>query len=167
MSPTPQVIRVVKPFTGQSGGYVSVFPDADSQDKLVEWAYQLGFWLGPEEVEDLHCTVMYSKVFAPTYNEVEAGRIFTGRLLNFEYWEGADCIGYVVAVMESKDLKERNLQWADRGAQHSFPDYTPHVTLSQGLFKTPALLKRLQRQSDKARGSILRFTGECLQDQVI
>lgn len=149
-----------------AGCYVAVSPDADSQGQLTEWANKLGFFIGSSKAEQLHCTVMYSKKHKPTLIDTSKDT-FTARLIQFEYWTGSDAVGYLVAVLDSRALTERHYQWSDRGARHSFSDYTPHVTLVSGLTCSSALYKRMLRLSDQERGAVLRFNNEIVKSCIV
>jgi hypothetical protein len=157
--------RVHKPYTVDGTGcYVSVSPDADSVLLIGEWMHDLGFWLSPEREAKLHCTVIYSATARPTDYIADPFRKLIGTLSHFEFWDGHDNSGYVVAKLVSPDLKERNRYWTERGAVHSFEDFTPHVTLLHNLSSTPAMLQRLESVGNRRRGENLVFYDEHLED---
>jgi hypothetical protein len=157
--------KLYRPYTGEGkGSYVSVVPDLDSRVLLSEWATQLGFFLSSEREEELHCTLTSSdnKPVDPT---TDPTAVYTARLHHFEFWPGHDNVGYLVAKLTSQDLVKRNEYWRLQGADHAFDDYSPHVTLVQGLSCSNAMYQRMLRLSDRERGTLLRFTGEQIEDR--
>lgn len=146
--------KTYRPYDGKTGTYASVVPDDRSVIKISEWVRRLGYGFDESEIDELHCTVVYSKkVLGPvTY---EAGRSYSARLERFEYLPGHDNAGYVVAILYSPELEELHKQWLARGAVHSFPDYTPHITLVKDLSRTDQLYARMVRLSQTEQGTIL------------
>lgn len=156
--------KTYRSYTGEVGCYVSVVPDVDSQMKLVDWAQRLGYWLDPVQESTLHCTIVYSKDGAPLSYDIDPRACFKARLRGFEFWEGHDNSGYLVATLESPALAERHNYWVAAGADHSFSEYAPHVTLLRGVRPTDALYQRMMRLSDRERGSLLTFYNEHVED---
>jgi hypothetical protein len=158
------ISRAYRPYTGEVGCYASVTPDVDSQMKLVDWAQRLGFWLDPMQEAKLHCTVVYSKSGAPLSYNIDPKVSYSARLRGFEFWEGHDSAGYLVATLGSPALTARHNYWVAAGADHSFSDYLPHVTLLKDIRATDALYQRMMRLSHRERGSILTFYDEQVED---
>lgn len=146
------------------GAYVSVLPTSASKTILVSWAYCLGYELNEQEQNDLHCTLICSRVKSPSYYECKPLAVFEANLKGFEYWKGHDSKGYLVALLNSKSLVSRHEVWVTRGAEHSFLDYTPHVTLKTDLTGSTALNKRIQRLSNRFRETSLDFSSESIVD---
>lgn len=89
------------------------------------------------DLDDLHLTLMYSKQ-TPDAQRVKAlisnpVHSVIGIPLRFRYWDGHDKKGYIVLEMESPDLAARHEQYKEAGCEHSFDDYTPHVTIRNNL----------------------------------
>jgi 2'-5' RNA ligase len=156
--------RNFRPYTGEVGCFVSVEPDVDTQMKLLDWANRLGFELDPLEEARLHCTVIHSKDGAPLSYTIDPTTRFVARLRGFEFWEGYDNAGYLVATLQSTDLVERHHSWAAAGADHSYGSYTPHVTLKRFIGATDAMYQRMRKLADRERGSILSFYNEQIED---
>lgn len=156
--------RAYRPYTGEVGCYVSVNPDVDSTMKLVDWAQRLGFWLDPVQEAKLHCTVVYSKEGSPLSYKIDPQTTYTARLSGFEFWEGHDNAGYLVATLISPALTDRHNYWTSAGADHGFNEYLPHVTLLKDIRATDALYQRMMRLSHRERGTILTFYNEAIED---
>ena len=118
------------PFTGQ-GAYVCVQaafgPSVESS---------LCSFLRIDELDrHLHCTIMYcaKRQCSPGLKRFELPALIASvPISGFEYWDGHDDEGYIVAVLDSPLMKERNAFWTSVGLKHSFDDYTAHVTLRTG-----------------------------------
>lgn len=92
-----------------------------------------------KESISFHCTVMYSKSALTGCSVAEAQRIarqMTGpvqaRVERFNYWDGHDNEGYLVAELYAPDLARWHNVWKDLGAIPTFDEYLPHVTLATG-----------------------------------
>lgn len=164
MIPRAQSIsRTYRPYTGEVGCFVSVEPDVDSRMKLTDWINRLGFELDALEEARLHCTVMHSRDSAPLSFSTDPST-YTARLKGFEFWEGHDNAGYLVATLQSAGLSERHSYWQAVGADHRFGVYQPHVTLKRFVRATDALYQRMRKLSDRERGEILSFYNEQIED---
>lgn len=117
------------PFTGTSGLYSSMRPDADSINEIVSIAKLIGI---VPEIEDLHTTVMYS----PTVPEnvegiatIKADKI--GAFVSgITTWVGHNDKTYIVLQLMSEGLIKLNAEFATHGCEATFLPYVPHVTLS-------------------------------------
>jgi 2'-5' RNA ligase len=159
--------REYREYTAGDGGcYVSVVPDVTTQMVLSEYTARLGFYLNPVQTDNLHVTLITSRLRLPEMCETDASKSYVARLQRFEYWEGHDKAGYLVAVLNSPALHSRHSIWSDRGAVHSSDVYRPHVTLVSGLMCTQALYKRMMRLSDQEHGAVLRFYNEKIEDPI-
>lgn len=164
--PAQSVGRTYRSYTGEAGCFVSVEPDVDTKMKLLDWVNRLGFELDPMEEARLHCTVVHSgeEHGAPLSYNIDPSTCFTARLQGFEFWEGHDHTGYLVATLQSQDLQARNRYWVNAGADHRFGDYNPHVTLKRFLGPSDAMYQRMRKLADRERGSILGFYNEMIED---
>jgi hypothetical protein len=160
---TQTLAKTYRPFDGKSGTYVSVVPDDRSVIKLCEWARKLGYWLDEAAIEELHSTIVYSKVAALS-PEYDTGVQLTARLERFEFWPGHDDEGYLVAVLHSPALVKLHQEWLSKGAVHAFPEYTPHITLVEGLQPNPMLYERMVRLTDRARGTLLTLGNQQIEN---
>lgn len=162
--PAQSLSRTYRPYTGEVGCFVSVEPDVDTSMKLLDWINRLGFELDAMEESRLHCTVVHSKEGAPLSYKINESVRYVARLQNIEFWSGHDNAGYLVATLQSPDLQARHRYWVAGGADHSFGDYAPHVTLKRFLTPSDAMYQRMRRLADRERGSILAFYNESIED---
>jgi hypothetical protein len=158
------ISRAYRTYTGEVGCFVSVEPDVDSRMKLSDWVNRLGFELDPMEEVRLHCTVMHSRDGAPLSYKINPSAVYTGRLKGFEFWEGHDYAGYLVATLQSTDLIRRYNYWTAAGADHRFGGYQPHITLKRFIGPTDAMYQRMRKLADRERGEILSFYNETIED---
>lgn len=151
------------PFTRKSGLYVCVEPNAYSNEKLKSWTNEFQEIQKDARIpEDYHCTVMWSKI-VPTCTDYDPDMDYIARLDHFEYWDGHDKDGYLVAVLTSPSLHHLHKQWVRRGARHSFEDYTAHVTLLDKFKPSSSLSAKIDKMTKSLRGSPLSFTNEALE----
>lgn len=161
---TPLIAKVGRPLNSQaSGSYVCALPDTESKIKLARISAALGHPLGKDDVEDLHSTIMYAKGAFPESIPLQKGKRFGAKIIGIEFWDGHDNDGYVVAILDSPDLVNRNKEWAATGLKHSFDDYSPHVTLFDKLSKTDELVQKINAVAKKAIGTTLVFDQEQLE----
>lgn len=149
--------KVGRPLNSHSSGtYVCALPDAESKKKLARLASVLGHPLTPESIDELHSTVMYAKGAFPTAVRFPRS-LFGAKVSGIEFWSGHDNDGYVVATLDSPDLKAEHRRWVARGLSHSFEDYSPHVTLFSKVEKTEDLIAHVNSVSPRAVGMLLTF----------
>jgi hypothetical protein len=147
-----------RPLTPESSGtYVCVLPDAKSKINLGHIAKALGVPLSDEDFEELHSTVMYSKGHFARDLSIKPDQKFVAFIKGIEFWDGHDGDGYLVVTLDSPDLQELNRDWAARGLVHSFPDYSPHVTLKSKLSDSVSLQQKMTRIIPKVKGFKLTF----------
>ena len=146
-----------RPLTPESSGtYVCVLPDARSKINLGYIAKALGVPLRDEDFEELHSTVMYSKGHSPHDLSIQPDQKFVAFIKDIEFWDGHDGDGYLVVTLDSPDLQALHKEWIARGLVHSFPDYSPHVTLKSKLSDSVSLQKKMMRVTPKVKG--FKFT---------
>ena len=89
---------------------------------------------------ELHVTLIYSPRSAPGHEFVaeksehllEEGP-FTAKPLRFEVWTDHKDRKIVVLRMRSTDLTLRHEFWKQQGLLHSFPEYNPHMTITESI----------------------------------
>ncbi len=109
--------------TKSTGTYVQVIPDSrlDILDLIV-----------PNMVDDLHLTLLYadkSPIKPEYYDLCDPDLKFSGIFEELEYWSGHDNVGYLVMKINSPELMKRHRYWVEHVGNHSFKDYSPHITL--------------------------------------
>ena len=118
----------LKQFLESAGTYVGVKYDDDSLKAIGELQKALGL-KNPVALEDIHSTVLYSRVGIDLPSLGESRRRCTG--VEIETWNtDNDKNPVVVLKIKSPELEERHLDLISIGGTHDFPDYTPHITLS-------------------------------------
>jgi hypothetical protein len=100
---------------------------------------------------------MYSKGHFARDLSIKADQKFVAFIKGIEFWDGHDGDGYLVVTLDSPDLQELNRDWAARGLVHSFPDYSPHVTLKSKLSDSVSLQQKMTRIIPKVKGFKLTF----------
>ena len=150
-----------EPYTGSNGFYAWVNLSTDSLEDVLRYFPELSFT--PEEVLDLHVTVMYSKTPISVYYSInDEYNFFTeANAIGVEYWDGQNGDGYLVVKIESSDLNRLHNKWKDCGAVPTFPEYSPHMTLKTPFKKNDALVKKLD---DRVKNKPLNLT--LIQEQV-
>lgn len=152
--------KTLTPLTKESSGaYVSVMPDAQGLQTLANIAVALGVVSDPDE---MHCTLSYAKG-CTTKAVANPNLRFGAKIKGIEYWDGHDNDGYLVVMLYSSDLKNRNRYWTARGLKHSFQDYTPHTTLVSKIEKTPELVTLMGKVGRYVTGQLITFTNETLE----
>ena len=155
-------------YSGKSGIYVCVRP-VYGMRKLLDIVTPMLPPDFPLDLEDQHCTVMYSRYHQPhsliaTDKANEGDRQFNANILSIKQWPGHDGKGYLVAELYSDDLQARHQHWLKTGAIHSFPDYVPHITLASGYGSLPP--KQLRDINKAVQNANLRISlaGEKYED---
>lgn len=145
-----------------SGSYVCVLPDDLTKARLIAIASMLNISLSYDQVEDLHSTIVYARGCFPK-DPTTSSSVFGAMINQLQYWDGHDNEGYLVIILDSPQLVARNRYWAAQGLEHSFEDYTPHVTLATGIDKNERLIHRMNLVTRKISGTPLAFINETLE----
>jgi hypothetical protein len=112
------------------GIYIARFLDNASIINLVNFVHKHDITrFTPEAANDLHCTIVYSKGSRPEETVHPVSVPVKAHVKRFEHWPGHNGDGYLVAVLESNALQRIHQFWLSMGCEHSFPEYTPHITL--------------------------------------
>lgn len=123
-------------YDGIGGIYVSVIPDNTSKTHIGEYVKSLSPPFPLDIFDDeAHMTVMYSRTAGIDVNKLEIPKDIVALPLKFEYWDGHDGDGYLVLSMISKPASELHDHILSLGAEHSFEDYSPHMTIIHGISK--------------------------------
>lgn len=125
-----------KGYTGNSGIYISVSPDEHSKDTIREMISKLNPPFPLDIFDDeAHMTIMYSRSETIDEDQLQTPDSITALPIKFEYWDGHDKDGYLVLKMVSEPASHFHQHLLDLGAEHSFDDYTPHMTIIHGVYK--------------------------------
>ena len=77
--------------------------------------------------EDLHCSVIYSKGRGKL-PRLDPARSYSGTIAGFKlFGPNSDCL---VLDVDSPELQELHEELKDQGLTHTWPEYSPHVTLT-------------------------------------
>lgn len=79
----------------------------------------------------LHCTLIYSESYVEV--EPQKGSQYPTKILDLDWWEGHDKMGYVVALLEPTSFLPRHQDLLARGGQCAYHEYRPHMTLTWGV----------------------------------
>lgn len=124
LSDSPKYVTI--PYTGNDGFYSSVTPKEKSKMfilKLID-LIRLDEQINPDT---LHVTVMYS--YQAVSDSQHAQTTYKGKIKGVTYWKEPKAL---VLLLDSPALQEEHKYWQELGAQHTYPNYTPHVTLYIG-----------------------------------
>jgi hypothetical protein len=118
-------------YSGTAGVYscVSVLPESlRPLNLLAEYA---GFTLD----KDLHATIMWCKNKGIPEHKVSefSNSIYKAKVGKLAWWAGHDADGYLVLLLDSPTLRTEHTRLTELGCNHSFPDYTPHITLVKNV----------------------------------
>lgn len=124
-----------KGYKGDSGIYVSVLPTDDSKNVIRETIKNLNPPFPLDMFDDnAHMTIMYSRDEHIDEDQLQLPDSIIALPIKFEYWDGHDNDGYLVLKMISKPASELNEHIISLGAEHSFADYTPHMTIIHKIY---------------------------------
>lgn len=158
-------MKITTKYSGKNGLYVSVRPARGLSHVL---SYLRDLPNVTSNVDDLHCTLMYSRDSAPNLIRAcsllyKGPTVYQAALTGLEFWDGHDNKGYLVAKLDSPQLQERHAAWRALGAKHSFPDYTPHMTIATGVRYSAKELAKYNLPL-RAYPLTLAFSGEHIED---
>lgn len=134
--------KIKEAYSGSTGVYSSMTPVDSSKDIITNIATMFfGPAAGSINKEDLHCTIIYSRDVASkatkTPYEVRDSLpkvVNNVRVTGCTTLSGHDKSGYVVLLLDpASDLTAMNKAWIDAGYPHSFPEYTPHITIFSNI----------------------------------
>ena len=119
-----------------SGVYVMCKYKHETQQAMLKWAKDNDIPY-PLEGSKLHSTIVQSNASIPNYEDLNREDVnweFTIKKMEmfetrFSSLSGKPEAG-LVFMLDAPELKELHLDLRKRGANHSRPDYNPHVTVS-------------------------------------
>src|ERR1044072_9373289 len=106
--------KTYRPYTGDSGLYVSRVLEPLSQERLIDFVHKHGLCeMDEKDINELHCTIVYSPkgLILPIGSTFDVDPIPTAcsaHVISFEFWPGHDDAGYLVACLKSKALVHIN-----------------------------------------------------------
>lgn len=116
-------------YTGQHGLYV--YRQVLNNGELEQFGVRSGLRdsFTQTEMDELHCTVIYSGDSLPVHAQPDQGTV-EATAVGIDVWEGHDGSGYLVLLLSSDHLQTGHQRWRDLGWQpKTYYEYNPHVTL--------------------------------------
>lgn len=165
--------KTYKPFTGGDNGiYVSRVPDELSVQKIINLVHCYDLCqMSERDIQELHCTIMYAPagVGSSDIRDNDLNPVplpCTARVLRFEFWEGHDNAGYLVAVLKSDALNHIHNLWRLRGCIPTFSEYKPHMTIQTPFDAYRGLSRKLRMANDEIleEGLIIKLENERVED---
>ena len=151
-------------YTGVDDCYAKIVPTFQCVERIKHALKALpnADALPLDELErDPHVTLIYSRetpVSIPAIAYPIKGSP-KAKIIDIVYWEGHDKDGYVVLKLDSPDLTKFNQMFIHAGATHSFPDYTPHMTLNSHVGEcTDEVLCWIDHAKEKVVGMEILFS---------
>lgn len=121
--------------TGE-GTYISAIPLRSDIEKMYELFSDLEV---PFDLDtfmyEAHMTIVYSRSKSIDPTMVNQQDDIIGIVVGLEFWDGHDGDGYAVIRIISDDSVRLHNHIVDIGAEHSFKDYNPHMTLCDKVNK--------------------------------
>lgn len=133
-------------YTGTSGLYSAVVPMPNAIDAIMGVADELGL---PTVRDDLHATVIYSKVPPATQPTFDPERVYTGLINAVEHWIGHNGKTYIVLKIVSEGIVDENAKFQRMGAKHTFTPFAPHITLSDEVAVTDTLQDMIDKINNR------------------
>ncbi len=115
-------------YTGTKGLYVHAKVPSEFAELIADLGPKLA--LERPDVEELHCTLMYSRDTAPE-KLPRIKTVHNALVTSVQSWVGFDKSTYVVADVHSMSLIQAHAVLARAGAEHSFASFSPHITLAK------------------------------------
>lgn len=112
----------------KSGSYVDMRLDDKSKDKIGDLIRDIGLD-NPTPRDKLHVTLMYSKKPSSKFYERSEKSVKVGNKYSLQ-WFGENKDALVLVLEDADDLHKRHSELKAYGMEHSWPDYSPHVTLA-------------------------------------
>lgn len=109
------------------GIYVAALPDEDSEEKLKEISKKLKI----KDYDNYHVTISYSKWGDLSY--VPNNLTYSADCMEFDLF-GEDK-NVLVIRLASPELEARHAILRNKGHRYDFPEYLPHVTISENWDK--------------------------------
>lgn len=127
-----KLIEVTKKKT-PTGTYAGYKFDEDDVKKLLDWSSENNI---PNRIDDIHCTLLYSKRHCPNYKA--PGKLdnpFTVVLSDPKVWtETTEPAGVLVIELDSPQMVDRQKKLIkEHNAKFDYDKYTPHITLSYNV----------------------------------
>ncbi len=128
-------IKKDKDDTRKGGTYAGYRFNKDDVDNLLKWVSENNI---PNQVDDIHCTLLYSKKPCPDYNPLgNLKQPFTVGLSKPKNWTHTpDSEGVLVFELDAPEMVKRHKElMKEHDASYDFDEYVPHITISYNVGK--------------------------------
>ncbi len=121
-------------------------------DKVRDMAAGLYVWTNPDEQSvldilrylkgapfkvysstELHCTVLHCNDPLPHTIQVPGDRPFEAHITSIDTWQDHKDRTIVVLTLDCPELMQVNQALQAQGLTHSYPDFTPHITVAKAI----------------------------------
>lgn len=137
--------------------FVKALPVTNSILRIKDRLAPLEQW-GQKILEDLHCTVIFSKtpgvVNLPCPDKDERYMALSKEIV---FWPGHNGDGYLVLKLHSPDLVNLNKCFQEAGLENSHPEYTPHISLLHPHVQTPEYEDVIKKLNEEMTSSPIVF----------
>lgn len=163
-----KILNIEEAYYSEAGLYAFVYPMRKSLDTLLKFLSACGInqSLMSNTPNMMHCTIMHSKNSIPVHKipRIDRASAYDANLKQFTSWGGHNNSGYLVAELDSPGLTKLHNQWKALGAEHSFPEFRPHVTILEGNLATPKLASKLNVEYGKYKPISMKFHSHSFED---
>lgn len=110
------------------GTYAEAATDEKTNEILFEFIKKYDI---PNPVSDFHCTVVYSRTPAPTYEKYKVTLPIIAKITEFKVFEQEDGKKALVVCLDAPELNRAHYDALEHhGASYDYIQYIPHITLS-------------------------------------
>jgi hypothetical protein len=136
-----------------AGLFAKATPTADSVVAITDRFSELPL------VDDLHCTIIYSKTAANNIvlPSIPRASRFGAVGVEVEYYAGHDKEGYIVLQLKSLALEKLNKDFAESGLEATFKEYMPHVTLVSPVPDYSVLEAKVKKINEELKDKPLKL----------
>lgn len=133
-------IRMANPDDG-----LYVWVDPDESGVLVIQGILAGAPFDTVNSTEYHATVLYHKGALPAGAIMPHDRVCHARITELVIWKAHDGESIIVALLDSPALQGVHASLLAQGLTHSFPEFSPHVTVGKHVVSNAAVRLWLDR----------------------
>lgn len=121
-------VKTVKSKKHPNGTYAEVLPDEETSKVLFDFIKQHNI---PNSVKDFHCTVVYSRKPAPSYEAYDLKLPVVAKITELKLFDTNEGEKALVACLDTPELNRAHYDSVEHhGATYDYQMYVPHITLS-------------------------------------
>lgn len=125
-----------------------VWVDPDESGVLVIQSILNGAPFDTVNSTEYHATVLYHKGELPVNAVMPHDRICNARIKELVIWEAHDGESIIVALLDSPALQSVHSALLAQGLTHSYPEFSPHVTVGKHVKSNAATRLWLDNRND-------------------